>query len=375
VAYQTAVDAVNNATRGGLSGIRMAYVSPNGNNATAAYGTTMAYTTIQQAINDQGTVYGRTIYIAPGVYQEDLNITNYCHLVGLNCEGQLDEGVTIIGSHTIQYSGAGNGGDTTFTNIKFYSPQIISPGPIIYFGGTSQFDGEITFNECYFQRTYSPDITQQWAFNGGGSWSVPCNFNNCTFSGSIYMNAGNPDGSSGTLVLRNCGGFSTDDYILIEAGTVKVIDTHEFLCPILQTGGVLEVSGAGSKILPSSSNLNSAFGGLGYSYLGSAASVGNGSVEFIGAVPAEGIVNIGSNLQYGLEGLTISLANLNLISTDPLHVPGTSDRTTLRSAYLQSQQLTVTNATLSATPADQYAIVTKQDGTVHRVSDFDAGNY
>jgi hypothetical protein len=117
------------------------------------------------------------------------------------------------------------------------------------------------------------------------------------------------------------------------------------------------------------------FGGLGYSYLGSAASVGNGSVEFIGAVPAEGIVDIGSNLQYGLEGLTISLANLNLISTDPLHVPGTSDRTTLRSAYLQSQQLTVNNATLSATPADQYAIVTKQDGTIHRVSDFDAGTY
>lgn len=375
VAYQTAVDAVNNATRGGLSGIRMAYVSTNGNNATAAYGTTMAYTSIQDAINDQGTVYGRTIYIAPGVYQEDLNITKECHLVGLNCEGQLEEGVIIIGNHSIQYTGAGNGGDTTFTNIKFYSPQIISPSPVVSFAGTSQFGGEITFNECYFQRTYSPDITQQWAFRGIGSWSVPCNFNNCTFSGSIYMNAGNTDGSGGTLVLRNCGGFSSDDYILIETGTVKVIDTHEFLCPIMQTGGVLEVSGAGSRILPSSSNLNSVFGGLGYSYLGSAASVGNGSVELIGAVPAEGIVDIGSNLQYGLEGLTISLANLNLISTDPLHVPGTSDRTTLRSAYLQSQQLTVNNATLSATPADQYAIVTKQDGTIHRVSDFDAGNY
>ena len=375
LAYQTAVDAALNATQGGLSGIRMAYVSPNGNNATAAYGTTLAYTSIQAAINDQGTTYGRTIFIAPGVYQEDLNIINYCHLVGLNCEGQLDEGVTIIGEHTIQYSGAGNGGDTTFTNIKFYSPQILGPSAVVSFGGSSQFDGEITFNECYFQRTYSPDITQQWAFRGTGNWSVPCNFNNCTFSGSIYMGAGNTDGSSATLVLRNCGGFSTDDYILIESGTVKVLDTPEFLCPILQTGGVLEVSGVGSGILSSSSNLNSAFGGLGYSYLGSAASVGNGAVEFSGSVPAQGLVDIGFDVQYSLDGLTMSLANLTNISINPIYTPGVSDRSILQSSYLQSEQLKTMNATLSGSPADQRAIVTNPDGTINWVSEFDAGSY
>lgn len=189
------------------------------------------------------------------------------------------------------------------------------------------------------------------------------------------MGAGAADGSGGELVLRNCSGFSVGDYITLETGTVRVLDTPEYLCPIKQTGGFVVVSNVGSGILPSAATLNTVFGGAGYSYQGTAASVGTGLIEFIGSVPAQGIVDIGTNVQYGLDGLTISLANLNLTSTEPTYAPGVSDLTVLQSAYLQSQQLTVTDAILTGTPADQYAIVAKDDGTINRVSNFDAGNY
>ena len=189
------------------------------------------------------------------------------------------------------------------------------------------------------------------------------------------MGAGAADGSGAELVLRNCGGFSVGDYISQETGTVRVLDTPDYLCPIKQTGGILEVSGVGSGILPSASTLNTVFGGLGYSYQGSAASVGTGLVEFIGSVPAQGIVDIGVDVQYGLGGLTMSLANLTNNSGQPVYAPGTSDRTILQSSYLQSQQLTVANGLLTNTPADQYAIVAKDDGTINRVNNFDAGTY
>lgn len=377
LAYQTAQDAVVNATQGGLSSNYMGYVSgSNGNDTTGQFGTTLAYATIQAAIDNQG-IAPQTIFIAAGTYTEDLTIQvgGGTHLVGLNAEGQIDDGVEIIGTLTLQYTGAGSGGDTTFTGIRFRQPQIINPTATIQVTGTGQTAGEITFDNCRIERTYGTDLTQQWAFEGSGTWSVPVNFNNCYFSGSIKMGAGAADGSGAELILRNCGGFSVGDYISLETGTVKVLDTPQYLCPIKQTGGFVEVSNVGSGILSSASTLNTVFGGLGYSYQGSAASVGTGLIEFTGSVPAQGIVDIGTNVQYGLDGLTISLANLNLISTEPIYDPGVSDLTILQSAYLQSQQLTVVDPVLTGTPADQYAIVAKDDGTINRITNFDAGNY
>ena len=374
LAYQTAVDAALNATQGGLSAFMIGYVSTtNGNDTTGTYGTTLAFDTIQGAIDGMG--FGeKTIFIAPGTYTEDITIQSGddCHLVGLNAEGQIEDGVEIVGNLNITYTGAGNGGDTTFTNIKFRNPSIVTAAATITVAGTAQTSGEITFDNCRIERTYGTDLTTQWAFEGSGTWSVPVNFNNCAFQGSIKMGAGAADGSGATLVLRNSQGFSVSDYITLETGTIKVLNTPEFLCPIKQTGGFVQVSDVGLGILSSSSTLNTVFGGLGYSYQGTAASVGTGLIEFSGSVPAQGIVDIGANVQYGLDGLTMSLANLTNISTNPIYTPGVSDRTILQSSYLQSQQLTVAG---NVAAADQMALVTKTDGTLHRVSEFDAGTY
>jgi hypothetical protein len=380
LAYQTAIDAVNNATQGGLSSNYLGYVSAtNGNNTTGAFGTTLAFQTIQAAI--AAAPDGATIFIAPGNYVEDLFLDAPCNLVGLNAEGKTTRGVTVEGTVTIDKSLQTYDGDISISGISIYSAWVVDSRPTISILGSNLTSGTILFNFCEIERIYLDDPADQLALeltpgNFSDNLEVPAVFNNCRFRGSIKMSIGYTDGTGGTLILNDCQGFTEDDYILQESGTVQVLNTSGTLAPVSQTGGELIISNVGTGILPCSSVISSLFGGpAGTSFLSSASSVGNGSVQFLGSVLAQGAVKIGLNVQYSITGLTTSLADFICLSNNPIYPINNTDQATINSEYLQSQQLTLPDFSLVPTPSLQYPIVTLADGTIHRVSNFDSGEY
>jgi hypothetical protein len=378
LAFNTAQTALLLAGTGGLSSTPLAYVSwSNGDNGTAAFGTLAAYRTISQAVFV--APQEATIIIAPGVYVENIDLTDknitFIGSSDAGTDAYGGSGVTVAGKVTISQSSPTLGNYTEFNNISFYEPNATGNGPLIeVLANSGPTQHSINFNNCVFRRFYGPDPSQAYIIESTAStWSAPINFNGCSFYGNIKMNAGATDGSGAVMNLRNCiTGFSQSDHIKVEAGTLNIINTSSFLPPIRQTGGTLTIENAGLGILANDSTTSSVFGGTGYSYLGDSAGANQGALEFLGLVHAHGTIDVNSAIEYSLDGLATSLANVDTTGATPMYTPGVSDRAVFQSGFLQSGQLT-TPSTLAA--ADQYAVVVKDDGTINRVSDLDAGSY
>jgi hypothetical protein len=378
LAYQTALDAVANATQGGLSSNYLGYVSQtNGNNTTGAFGTTLAFQTIQAAI--AAAPDGATIFIAPGNYVEDLFVDAPCNLVGLNAEGKTTRGVTVEGTVTIDKSLLTYDGDISISGISIYSAWVVDSRPTISILGSGLTSGTILFNHCEIERIYTDDPTDQLALEltpgtFADNLEVPAVFNNCRFRGSIKMSIGYTDGTGGTLILNDCQGFTEDDYILQESGTVQILDTSGTLAPVRLTNGNLIISNASTGILPCSSVISSLFEGVaGASFWGSKTDLsGVSSVQFLGSVWAQGAVRISGGVDYATDSLT-SADFINL--GNPIYPANNTTQATFQSGYLQSDQLTLPDFSLVPTPSVQYPIVALSDGTIHRVSNFDSGEY
>lgn len=374
VAYDTALDAVNLASTGGFVSAFITFVSGTyGDDSTAQQGTLLAFRTIGAAI--AGSTSGATIIVAPGNYIENIVLTKSVNIWGYNSPQARNVGTSIEGTLTIDYTFSPGAG-SSFNNIRFKNN--VGPDPALSIGENALTEHGIQFNNCYFEGDIVASPLSKFCIEVVGTSSLsPIYFNDCWFKGNIKLAGGATDGTDSTVYFSNMGGDGVvDRYISVESGTVTFTGVETSLSPIRQTGGVLSIEGTGYEILANDGTTASIFGGAGYSYVGSVTGAGQGRVIFQGSLNSSGLVKIGTAMEYSLNGLTTIFSNVVAPSATPVWTPVSGPAlTSFQSAYLQSYQLTVSDPALTVNAVEQYAIVAKNDGTINRVNNFDAGDY
>jgi hypothetical protein len=286
------------------------YVNPTtGNNSTAARGTDRPFATVAAAITAASE--GDTIFLSAGTFTENFTINKGVHLAGTFSDQATWSGTKILGNVTVNLVGAGVIRNLAVSDVYFISANSTSPVSIT---GMSPGAGGInTFTRCAFTQQTVTD-TAQFAFQTSGTWTRSVYLRDCTIDGNFRHNAGTAAGASGYIVIDALQGVGNSNmYHSVLTGTVEYRNPSNSLASILQTGGVVLVNNASSGITANSATTSSVFGGTGFSYKGTAASPGTGTVYFQGGSnQGTGKVDIGANVIYGWTGLTIDSASLTV---------------------------------------------------------------
>jgi hypothetical protein len=166
-------------------------------------------------------------------------------------------------------------------------------------------------------------------------------------------------------------------YHSVLTGTVEYRNPSNSLAPVYQTGGVVLINGAASGITANGATTSAIFGGTGFSYKGSAASVGTGTVYFSGGSnQGSGKVDIGANVIYGWTNLTIDAASLTVNAAAVAYTTAVPAAAATVAATQQRPRLDLLKSTSSVAAANQLAtVVDSSTGALYTVSAIDAGTF
>ena len=311
-ATSTGLEWVTNvsSSTGPLTSNTVLYVNcTDGNDSTAARGTDKPFATIAAAL--AAASEADTIFLSAGTFTENFTISKGVHLCGTFSDQATWSGTKILGNVVVNLVGAGVIRNLAVSDIYFISANSTSPMSIT---GMSPGAGGInTFTGCAFTQQTVTD-TAQFAFQTSGTWTRSVYLRDCTIDGNFKHNAGTAAGASGYIVIDALQGIGNSNmYHHILTGTVEYRNPSNTLASIYQTGGVALVNNASSGITANSATTTAIFGGTGFSYKGTAAAAGAGTVYFQGGNnQGTGKVNIGANVIYGWTNLTIDPANLTV---------------------------------------------------------------
>ena len=205
------------------------YVRPDGNNGNAGTGPSagQAWQTIQKALGATGIGSGDTVYIAPGLYAEQVTIggtySATTYITGDPTASQfsgLSAGRVQIGAFANMGSAATYTGATItasaknnlyFSSIEF----LLNPGISANSGLNILFSQNLTFDKCVFQHT-----------NGVNAY---------------IMNLSAPTSTALNLTVKNCafiGSTINSGYLLVITGQNVVSDSTSITNTIFQNMGI-----------------------------------------------------------------------------------------------------------------------------------------
>ena len=367
-------DAPSSSGSAPLTSDTVLYVNcTDGNDSTAARGTDKPFATIAAAL--AAASEADTIFLSAGTFTENFTISKGVHLCGTFSDQAMWSGTKILGNVVVNLVGAGVIRNLAVSDIYFISANSTSPVSIT---GMSPLAGGInTFTGCTFTQQLSTD-TAQFAFQTSGTWTRSVYLRGCTFDGNFKHNAGTAAGASGYIVidaLQGVGNNSMYHYIL--TGTVEYRNPSNTIASIFQTGGVTLVNNASSGITANGAATSAVFGGTGFSYKGTAASVGTGTVYFQGGSnQGTGKVDIGANVVYGWTNLTIDSANLTVNVAAIAYTTAVPSAANAQSLTQQRPRLDLLKTASTVTAANQLGtVIDLTTGTIYSVTNFDAGTY
>ena len=370
-AYDAAVAAQNN---GPLTSDTVLYVNcTDGNDLTAARGTDRPYATITAAL--AAASEGDTILLSPGTFTESFTISKGVNISGTFSDQATWSGTKIIGNVVVNLVGAGVIRNLAVSDIYFISANSTSPVSIT---GMSPGAGGInTFTSCTFTQQLVTD-TAQFAFQTSGTWTRSVYLRGCTLDGNFKHNAGTAAGASGYVVIDALQGVGNNNmYHYILTGTVEYRNPSNTLASILQTGGVTLINNASSGITANGAATSAVFGGTGFSYKGTAAAAGAGTVYFQGGSnQGTGKVDIGANVIYGWTNLSIDPANLTVNGAAIAYTTAVPSAANAQSLTQQRPRLDLLKSTSSVVAANQLAtVIDSATGAIYSVAAMDAGTY
>jgi hypothetical protein len=234
-----------------------------------------------------------------------------------------------------------------------------------------------TFTNCAFTQ-HDVTATSQFAFQTSGTWTRSVYLRGCTIDGNFKHNAGTAAGTSGYIVIDALQGVGNSNmYHYILTGTVEYRNPSNTLASIYQTGGVALVNNASAGITANAATTSAVFGGTGFSYKGSAAAVGGGTIYFQGGSnQGTGKVDIGANLVYGWTNLTMDPANLTVSGAAVAYTTAVPAAANAQAITQQRPRLDLLKTTSSVTAANQLGtVIDSTTGTLYSVTAYDAGTY
>jgi hypothetical protein len=166
-------------------------------------------------------------------------------------------------------------------------------------------------------------------------------------------------------------------YHSILTGTVEYRNPSNTLASILQTGGVTLINNASSGITANGAATSAVFGGTGFSYKGTAAAAGTGTIYFQGGSnQGSGKVDIGANVIYGWTNLTIDPANLTVNAAAIAYTTAVPSAANAQAITQQRPRLDLLKSTSSVAAANQLAtVIDSATGAIYSVAAMDAGTY
>ena len=371
VAYDTAVAAAAGNVNGITSDTVIFVNCTDGNDSTGQRGTTKPFLTITAAL--AAAQENDTIFLSPGTFTENATLTKGVNLVGTLTDQALGAGTKILGNFVVNAT-ASMTKNWAIRDVYFISPNSTPAFSITANSFGAGGIGSVT--NCDFTQATSSDPTQ-YAVVTSGTWSRSVYFRECTFDGNFHHNAGTAAGASGYVVIdRLLGVGNSQFYNRVATGTVEFRNPSNTLASVFQTGGVVLINGAASGITASGTGLNSVFGSSGFSYKGSAASVGTGTVYFSGESQGTGKVDLGANLIYGYTNLIMDPANLTVSGSAVAYTTAVPSAANAQTMSQQRPRLDLLKSTSSVTAANQLAtVVDSSTGAVYTVAAMDAGTY
>ena len=345
--------------------------STSGNNSTAQRSTAKPFATLTAAL--AAASEGDFIYIAPGTYTENPIINKGVTILGTFQDQGTWQGTKILGNTQLNLTGS-NTRNCSIYNVYFISANSTPPFDVI---AHSTSAGNTIIANCMFTQQTATDVNQFGFRTAVTNWVRAVYTRNCAFDGNVKHNAGTAAGASGYLVMDNTIGTGSSNYYYhVLTGTVEFRNPSQALSPIFQAGGVVSTSNV-LGFTNNSATTTTIFGGTGFNYKGSAASVGTGTVYFgAGYNTAGGKVDIGANLVYGWTNLNVTPANLTVNGSAVAYtaaVPSSANAV----VYQQTRPgFDLLKTTSPVTAANQTAtVVDGSTGIFYSVSSFDAGTY
>jgi hypothetical protein len=234
-----------------------------------------------------------------------------------------------------------------------------------------------TFTNCTFTQQLVTD-TAQFAFQTSGTWTRTLYLRNCSIDGNFKHNAGTTAGASGYIVIDSLLGIGNNTmYHYILTGTVEYRNPSNTLASIFQTGGVALINNASSGITANGATTSAVFGGTGFSYKGTAAAAGAGTIYFQGGSnQGTGKVDIGANVIYGWTNLAIDPANLTVNVAAIAYTTAVPAAANAQAITQQRPRLDLLKTASTVTAANQLGtVIDLTTGTIYSVTAFDAGTY
>jgi hypothetical protein len=375
-AVKTAYDAAIAAATalGPLTSDTVLYVNcTDGNDTTAARGTDRPFATVAAAI--AAASEGDTIFLSAGTFTENFTINKGIHLCGTYTDQATWSGTKILGNVIVSLVGGGVIRNLAVSDIYFISANSTSPVSIT---GMSPGAGGInTFTNCTFTQANVSD-TAQFAFQTSGTWTRSVYLRDCTIDGNFRHNAGTAAGASGYIVIDGLlGAGNSSMYHSVLTGTVEYRNPSNSLASILQTGGIVLINNASTGITANGATTSALFGGTGFSYKGTAAAAGAGTVYFQGGSnQGTGKVDIGANVIYGWTNLTIDPANLTVSGSAIAYTTAVPAAANAQAITQQRPRLDLLKTTSSVTAANQLGtVIDSATGAIYSVAALDAGTY
>ena len=329
------------------------FVNPTiGNNSTAARGTSNPFLTLTAAL--AAALEGDFIYMAPGTYTENPVITKGVTILGTYQDQGTWQGTKILGNTQL------NLGASVTRNCAIYNVYFISAN------STPAFDviahatsaGNTIISNCMFTQQTATDVNQFGFRTAATNWVRAIYTRNCAFDGNVKHNAGTAVGASGYLVMDNTIGTGSSSYYYhVLTGTVEFRNPSQALSPIFQSGGVVAATNV-LGITNNSATTTTIFGGTGFNYKGSAASVGTGTISFAGGSNvAGGKVDVGANLTYRWGNLNVTPANLTIAASAVAYTTSVPASASIVVAQQTRPQFDLLKATSVVTTANQLSTV------------------
>jgi len=284
------------------------FVNPTtGNNATAARGNSLPFLTLTAAL--AAALEGDFIFISPGTLTENVVINKGVTIQGTFQDQGTWQGTKILGNAQINLS------SSVIRNLSINNVYFISANstPVLRVVAHATGAGNTIISNCGFTQQTATDVNQFAYSSDAVNWTRAIYMRNCLLDGNVKHNAGTAAGASGYLVFDGTiGAGSSNYYYHILTGTVEFRSPTNSISPIYQTGGSVSTRNVTSWT-NNSATTTTIFGGTGFNYKGSAASVGTGTVYFGGGYnTVGGKVDIGANLVYGWTNLNVTPANLTV---------------------------------------------------------------
>ena len=183
-------------------------------------------------------------------------------------------------------------------------------------------------------------------------------------------NAGTTAGASGYFVMDNTiGAGSSNYYYHVLTGTVEFRNPSQALSPIFQSGGVVAATNV-LGITNNSATTTTIFGGTGFNYKGSAASVGTGVIVFSGGSNvAGGKVDVGANLIYKWGNLNVTPANLTIAASAVAYTTAVPASASIVVAQQTRPQFDLLKTASVVTATNQLsAVIDSTTGTLYSVA-------